>query len=218
MHRSLLPLFLASLGSTLFAWALSLPLFEWQVSEIATNPSYDIHFNSSPWTGKFGDSLEDGSMIFYQFDGSYCENTFDPEELNFVVKRSRSEAILEQITRNINRSFIPWLWLLIFLSGIYMWWYTLHRKRPVTEALILTVAAVILLFIMLEVSRPFFAHVASSACLEGTVTFNANLAKVHYETVIIFFTGILLELGALGIMLHSMVKAIMRKKGIQTNM
>src|SRR5215213_1409706 len=198
MHRSLIPFILAILGSTLIVWALNMPLFEWQVSEIVTDPAYEIRFNPSPWIAKFGDSLEDGSVIYHQFDGSYCGNSFGLEKLNTVVKRSQSEETLEQTTRNINRSIIPWLWLLILLCGIYIWWYTFQYKRPITEALIFTVVAIILLCIQLEISRPFFAHVVGTGCLEGTITFNARLSKVHYEPLIVFLGGTLLELGALG--------------------
>jgi hypothetical protein len=213
MKRSFIPFILAILGSTLIAWAINMPLFEWEVSEeIVTDPPYEVRFNSSPWIAKFGDSLEDGSVIFDQFDGSYCGNGFSPEKLNSVVNRSWGEKTLEQITRNINRDIIPWLWLLTFLCGIYIWWYTLRYKRPITEALIFTVVAVILLCIVLDISRPFFAHVVGTGCLEGTVTFNARLSKVHYETLVIFIGGTLLEIGALGIMLHSIVLAIMARK------
>ncbi len=196
----------------MIAWAISMPLFEWQVSEIVTDPLYDIRFNASPWIAKFGDSLEDHSVIFHHFDGSYCGNSFSPEELNSVVKRSWSEETLEQIARNINRSIVPWLWLLIVLSGIYVWWYALHYKRPIAEVLILSVVAIVLLCILLDVSRPFFAIVVGPGCLEGTVMFNANLSKVHYETLIVFFAGILLELGAIGMMLRQIIRAAIERK------
>lgn len=214
MHRSLIPFILAVLGSTLIAWAINMPLFEWQVSEIVTDPVYDVRFNPSPWIAKFGDSLEDGSVILYQVDGSYCGNSFSPEKLNSVVKRSWHEETLEQITRNINRRMIPWLWLLILLSGIYIWWYTLQHNRPITQALMFTVIAIILLFILLDVSRPFFAHVVGTGCLEGTVTFNASLSKLHYETLIVFLGGTLLEFGALGIMLRYIVWTLMERKKV----
>jgi hypothetical protein len=212
MYKSLLPIILASLGSTLISWAIGMPLFEWQVSEIITNLPSDIRFNASPWIAKFGDSLEDDSVIFHQFDGSYCGNSFSPEQLNSVVKRSRSEKTLEQITRKINRNIVPWLWLLIVLSGIYVWWFALHHKRPISEVLILSAVAIVLLCILLDVSRPFFAIVVGPGCLEGTVMFNANLSKVHYETLIVFFTGILLELGAVGIILQAIKRDVIEAR------
>lgn len=212
MHRSLLPFLLASFASALFAWAINMPLFEWQVSEIVTDPPYEVSFFPSPWIARFGDSLEDRSVIFYQFDGSYCGDSFDPAKLNSVVRRSWSEATLDRITRNINHSIIPWLWFLIFLCGIYLWWYALHYQRPITETVILTVVAMIVLCILLSVSRPFFAIVGVSGCLEGTVTFNARLSKVHYETLLVFFAAILAEVGAVGMMIRQVRRAIMQRK------
>lgn len=212
MFRGIVPFLLAILGSTLFAWAINMPLFEWQVSEIVTDSPYDVRFNPSPWIAKFGDSLEDGSVIFYQFDGSYCGNSFSPENLNSVVRRSWSEETLERITRNINHSIIPGLWLLILLCGIYMWWYALHYERPITEALISTVIAIILLGFLLNVSRPFFAIVGSSGCLDGTVTFNARLSKVYYETLLVFFAAIVAEAGAVSMMLRQIIRIRIERK------
>lgn len=207
MHRSLLPFILASLGVTLFAWSMNMPLFEWQISEIVTNPLHRIQFGPSPWIAEFGDSLEDSSVIFHQFDDQYCGSSFDPEKLKSVVRRSWSEARLEQITRNINYKIIPWLWIFVFLCGLYIWWYALHYKRPITEVIMVTVVVIVLLCILLDVSRPFFAYVLGSGCFEGTITFNARLSKVHYETLLVLFTAIMAEIGAAGIMLRQISKA-----------
>jgi hypothetical protein len=189
-----------------------MPLFEWQVSEIVTDPPYEVRFNPSPWIVKFGDSLENGSVIFYQFAGSYCGSGFSPEKLNSVVKRSWGEETLERITRNINHNIIPWLWLVVFLCGIYFWWYAIHYKRPIIEVFICTIAATILLCILLNVSRPFFAIVGSSGCLEGTVIFTARLSKVHYETLLVFFGAIVAEVGAAGVMLRQIRQTIIEKR------
>jgi hypothetical protein len=212
MFRGIIPFLLASLASTLFAWAINMPLFEWQVSEVITDPPYEIRFNPSPWIAKFGDSLEDRSVIFYQFDGSYCGDSFSPEKLNSVVRRSWSEESVEWITRNINHSIIPWLWTLIFLCGIYIGWYAFHYQRPITEALIFSVVAMILLCILLDVARPFFAKLGSLGCLEGTITFNARLAKVHFETLLVFFAAIIAEVVAVSMMLRQTIRAIMQRK------
>jgi hypothetical protein len=189
-----------------------MPLFEWQISEIITNHPYDINFKPSPWLAKFGDSLEDGSIISYQFDGSYCGNSFNSEMLSSVVKRSWIEETLERITRNINHSIIPWLWILVFLSGIYLWWYAIHYKRPITEILIFTIIATVLLCTLLDFSRPFFATVGSSGCLEGSVTFNAKLSKVHYETLLVFFASVTAEAAAVSIMLYQLRRAANERK------
>jgi hypothetical protein len=212
MHRSLLPFILASLGSILFAWSINMPLFEWQVSQITTNPPHDIRFNPSPWIAKFGDSLMDSSVISYQFNGSYCGKSLNQEKLKSIVKRSWSEDILERITRKINANIIPWLWLLTFLSGFYIWWYTLYYKQPITGTLISTVIAMILFCILLDMSRPFYAYIAGSGCLEGIVTFNAHLAKIHYETLLALLVAIIAEAGAVRMMFRQIRKALDERK------
>jgi len=152
-----------------------MPLYEWQAGEIITDTPYDIRFAPSPWIAKFGDSLEDSSFISGQFDNSYCGNSFSPDKMNSVAKRLRIEEALERITRNINHSIIPWLWFLIFLSGIYIWWFAIYYKRPFIETFLFTVVAIVFLCIILDASRPFFAIIGGPGCLEGTVTFNARL-------------------------------------------
>lgn len=215
MHRSLLPFILASLGSTLFAWAINMPLFEWHISEIVSGAPFEAQFTPSPWVTKFGESLEDSSYIFRQIDGRYCKSDRNPEKLESVVTRSRVEKALEKITQSINHSIIPWLWLLILLSGIHIWWHIIYYKRPITEALISTIVAVVFLYILFDISRPFFTRVIGLGCLEDTITFNARLLKVHYETLIILFASILAELGALGILLHHLRQGIVDRKRLE---
>jgi hypothetical protein len=207
MRRCLLPLILASLGSTLFALAINMPLFEWQVSEIVAYPQYNIQFNPSPWIAKFGDSLDNGSVIFSQFNNSYCGNDFGPEKLRIMVKRTWSEEVLERITRNINHSIIPMLWFLILLSGVYLWWCSIYYKHSVVKTLLLTVVAAIFLCVLLDISRPLFAIIGSSGCFEGAITFKARLSKIHYETLLIFFAAITAEIAALCIMFFQIIKA-----------
>lgn len=212
MFRNLLPFILASLAATLFALAINMPLLEWQISNIITDPPYDIRFAPSPWVAKFGDSLENSSFISNQFDSLYCGNSFTADKMNSVVKRLWSEELLERITRNVNHSVIPWLWSLIFLSGIYIWWYAIHYKRPIIETFLFTVFATIFLCILLDASRPFFAVFGGPGCLEGTVTFNARLSKIHYETLFVFLTAITTEIGVASMMLLQLSKAIKERK------
>jgi len=180
-----------------------MPLLEWQISEIATDSSHDDRFNLSSWTTKLGDSLVDVLC---------CGKSSNPEGLNPVVRRSWSEETVERVARNINRSVFPWLWLLLFLSGIYVWWSAIHHKRPITEALISTVVAMIFLCVLLDVTRSFYAYVVTSECLEDAVTFNAKLSKVHYETLLVLFVAILAEVGAVSIMLRQIRWAIIENK------
>ncbi len=208
MFRSFIPLLLASLGFILFGLVIDMPLFEWQISEITTQPPYEIRFNPSPWTAKLGDSLEDDSVIFYQFDISHCGDSFIPEKLKSVVRRSWSEEVIERITRNINRDIFPWLWLLLFLCGSYVWWYAIRYKRPIAKTFISSVIALIFICILINLGRPFYASVGSLGCLEGTITFNAKLSKTHYETLLVLFAVILAEVGAIGIMLRQIIRAV----------
>jgi hypothetical protein len=212
MFRNLLPFILASLAATLFAWSINMPLLEWQTSNIVTDPPYDIRFAPSPWVAKFGDSLENSSFVSNQFDSSYCGESFHPEKMKSVVNRLWSEELLERITRNVNHSIIPWLWFLILLSGFYIWWYSIHYKRPIIETFLFTAFAIILLCILLDISRPFFAIIGGPGCLEGTVIFNARLSKIHYETLLVFLTAITTEIGAASMMVRQLSRAIKERK------
>ena len=194
---------LASLGFFLYGLAIEMPLFEWQISKTATDSSHDVPFNSSLSTTKLGNSL---------VDVLYCGNGTNSEDLKPVVGRSWSEETVERITRNFNRSVFPWLWFLLFLSGIYVWWFAIHHKRPITVALISTVATLIFLCILLDVTRSFYSHVGSSVCLDGAVTFDAKLSKTHYESLLVLFAAILAEAGTINIMLHQISRAIIENK------
>ncbi len=65
----------------------------------------------------------------------------------------------------------------------------------------------LLLILISRVLGPKLGYFGISDC-SGTVTFNARLIQVHYETLIVLFVCILAELGTLGIMLHYLIKAI----------
>src|ERR671919_419558 len=99
MHRSLLPLILASLGFFIIRFVINMPLLEWQVSEIVTDfPStYEVETHPSPWTANLGDSLDNGSYILQEIrvigDGSFCRK----ENLNFIVTRSHNDEIVERL-------------------------------------------------------------------------------------------------------------------------
>lgn len=232
--RGLVPFILASLGFTLIALAINMPLFEWQVSEIVTDLPSEVHINPS-WTTKLGDSLESGS--YNASDGSYIfdqvlvpknGNSCSPEQLTSVVRRSRSDEMLERIALNVNQRIVLWLTgltrtgqitmgVLLFLCGIYIWWFTIWYNRSITEAFIPTVVAVILLGFLINVWRILVPETGVFVCrpwLHGTVTFNAKLSKVHYETLVVLLTGILLELGALGVMLRQIIKAVVERKTV----
>ncbi len=46
---------------------------------------------------------------------------------------------------------------------------------------------------------------------QGTLTFSAQLAKTHYETLIVLLVGMLAEAGAFGIMLRQVILAVRKR-------
>jgi hypothetical protein len=230
--RSLLPFILASLGFTLIALVVNLPLFEWQISKITTDLPPGAQINSS-WITKFGDSLmsgsytaTDGSYIFHQVLFPSNGNSCSPEKLTSMVMRSQSDEMLEKIALSINHGLILRLAgltqtgqiiiaVFLFICAIYIWWFTLGHKRPFAEALILTVIAVILLGFLINVWRILVPETGVFVCrpsIHGTITVNARLSKLHYETLLVLFAGIIAELGALGIMLRQVIMAATERK------
>lgn len=232
--RSLFPFILAGLGFTLIALVMNMPLFEWQINDIATDLPPEVYINSS-WTTKLGDSLEsgsynarDGAYIFHQLlvlkNGNYCS----PEKLTSVVRRSRSDERLEQIALNVNQGVVLWLTgltqtgqitiaALLLLCGIYIWWFTICYSRPISEAFIFTAVSVILLALLINIWRILVPDTGIFICrplIHGTLTYDARLSKIHYETVIVLFVGIMLEVSALGMMLRQIRIAMSEQKTI----
>ena len=112
MQRALLPSILASLGSVIILLAARMSLFEWQISEIVTDfPStYEVHMQPSPWTARLGDSLNDSlyislGNIYVTKDGTSCR----PDNLSFVVRRSKNDETLERISLNFTEKNSQWL-------------------------------------------------------------------------------------------------------------
>lgn len=226
MLRSLQPFLLAILGFVMVLWATSLPLFEWQISEPSTDfPStYEVHILPSPWVAKLGNSLDDSSYIslgkvYVSKDGRSCNH----KNLDFIVRRLHNEETLERILLNFTRENSSWLYVwslrLIILSVIYIWWFTIYyERRPIFLALMFTVIAGVFYIGLTQIVRPLLPDVVPIEylggldCYNGTVTFNAMLSKVHYETLIVFLAGILLELGALGIMLRQIIRAVKERR------
>ena len=218
MQRTLLPFILASLGYVMALLATSMPLFEWQISEIVTDfpPTYNVNISRFPLTTRLGTFLDNASYVgkvYVSKDGRICRY----KDLSFVATRLQNDEALEQVSLNVNEKYIPWLegWAVmgIYLSGIYIWWFTIWYKRPIWEAIGLTAVAIFIFILLTQIVRPFLWSVGPSPeyfgtldCYRGTVTFNATLSKVHYETLIILFAGVLAELGALGMMLRQIIK------------
>ena len=134
MHRSLIPLALASLGFIIIRLVMSMPLLEWQISEIVTDlPStYEVEILPPPWEAKLGDSLNDGSFILRKIYVTGEESFCRKENLEFIVRRSHKDELIEQVL-NANQKNTSWLYTLgvtaLILSGIYIWWFIIGYKQ-----------------------------------------------------------------------------------------
>ena len=226
MLRSLLPSILASLGFVIISLATSMTLFEWKISEIATDfpPTYQVHILPSPWTTRVGDSLDDDlyisfGRVYVSTEGASCRS----EDLNFIIRRSQKDEALERVALNFTEQNSQWLYewgaRVIILSGIYIWWFTIfYERRSIFLALLFSVIAGVFYVTLTQIVRPLLPRVVpleylgTLECYRGTVTFNAGLSKIHFETVLVFFAGILLELGAVGIMVRQIIKAVIERK------
>lgn len=222
MHRALYPLLLASLGFFMIRFLVNMPLFEWQINKIVTDlPStYDVDVHRSPWITHPRDSLDDGSYILkYGInvvrDGNYCRK----QNLKFIVSRSQNYKIVERLLNaDQEMSNSSWLfsWVLIglVLSGIYICWFIIgYKKGRIADIVLYTgIAGAIYIFLLLF-SRIIGPHIGYAGTIDcnGTITFSARLSKIHFETLTVFFTIILLELGVLVVMLHQVVKGIFEK-------
>jgi hypothetical protein len=222
MHRSLLPFILASLGHVivLLATSSARPLFEWQINDISTNfpAAYEIHVSPHLLTTSIGASLNDISYrgkVYVSKDGEVCRS----EDLKFDARRSESNESLELALLNIDEKLFAWSAIEIYLCGIYIWLSTIWNRRPIWEAFISTVLAGFIFILLTQAVRPYlykvgppFEYFGNLACYRGMVTFNVVLSKVHYETPVLLLVGILLELGAIGLILRQIMKAIIQRK------
>jgi len=117
---------------------------------------------------------------------------------------------------------ISWLagWSLteIILSVLYIWWFVIFYNRySFWKAIGLTVFVLfIFLNLIPRLTSPLFPgfHPGEVDCYPGTITFIAALSKIHYETPIVMLVGVLLELGALGIMLHQVIRTIIERNKV----
>jgi hypothetical protein len=75
--------------------------------------------------------------------------------------------------------------------------------------------ATLLLAVLINVLRVLVPNGGVFVCIpkqSGTVTFNARLSTVHYETLLVLFTGVIAEVGAFVVMLRQIMKAIIERK------
>ncbi len=220
MRHSFLPFALVSLGFAMLLFALAMPLFEWRISEIVTDfPSiYEVHI-FPPWTARFGESINDDSYRYRKVsvlkDKKECYN----EDIKLVIRRSQKDEDSEQVWLNIYKSISwssRWSLIEIVLSIMYIWWFVIwYKHQSFWKASSLTILAVfIFLNLIPRLTGPLFPYTFPGIvdCYDGTITFNASLSKIHYEMPIVFFMGLLMELGALAIMVQHIIKAIIERK------
>ncbi len=207
MLRSFIPFILASLGLTMILWSDRMPLFEWQLSDMTTDFSSPCNFRlpPSPWTTRLGESLD------------LKGKPYPLENLNVVVRRSQIDDVLDRVSLALynNTSWLSvWSLFEVILSVIYIWWFLLQDKQNgAFRALFLTAIVGGICMYSLQIHVISLAGPAIGWQLyyfgedcHGTITFGAKLIKIYYETPITFFTGILMELGALGMMFRQMGK------------
>ena len=221
MFRSVLPFVLVCLGFTLVAVSTNMPLLDWQISEVVTDFPSEIQINPSPWTTRLGQTLSAdwSSAIFYNVYVLRSGNKCLPKILDTDVNRSRFADRVEELSLSINGSFLLVNWVgfvsTLFLCGVYIWWFTIWYKRPIAEAINYTVIAVMLFFFLIDVWRPLGAKVGPPflcSDYQGTITFNARVSRLHFETLVVLFAGIFAELGAIGMMARQIIKAIIERK------
>ncbi len=211
--RSFIPFVLATLGFIMLSWADRMPLFKWQISEVVTDGSSTCDFKpSSPWTTRWGESLD------LKGRPNYVEN------LNVVVSRSRTDKILDRVSLTLynNTSWLfVWSLIEVILSIIYIWWFLLQDKQNraphLVMAILLTGMAGLICLLLAGTHTVSLAGPAvgwayiGKDCL-GTITFSARLLKMYYETPVILFAGILMEVGALGAMWQTNVRVVNQRK------
>ena len=217
MRRSLLPSILLLAGYIAILLATIMPLFEWQTFQINSDfPSvYKVRSQPSPWLAKLGDSLDQGrnasfGNVYISKGTSDCRY----QDINFEVNRTQTDKSLELVSKNM-KEYIFWLfewqWVGIGLSIIYIWWFAIWHKYPIYEAAILTGVVAACENGLTQLTRnllPSVMHLGTDECYHGTITFNAVLSRVHYETPIVLFTGILCGLLAIGIILRQIIRSI----------
>jgi hypothetical protein len=234
MFRSLIPFVLVCLGFTLVGLARDMPLFEWETSEIIADLPPDFQVKPSPWTTRLGesvlgDSSDDSSYFLWQIYTPMGNSTdvCSPVGSKPTVKRSRIDEAFERISLGVYQEVYPLLWgiswLLLLVSGLYVWGFATSYKRPIYEPIIFTTIIIIFFcfFFFDNVLRPLTGRVMPalpcgfflpSHPYSGTITFTAKLSKIHYEMLMVLITGICFELGAIGVMVRQIRMAPMTEK------
>lgn len=217
--QTLIPFTLATLGWFLSFVVGNMPWLEWHISEVVTDlpAAFEVHVSPSPWTLSLGDTLtnsvNNSRRIWVNGNAQLC----------FVATRSQSDQMLERVL-NIKPIVLAILYVVglieVVLSFLYIWFFTIWNESLLgcLYSVFSTFFGGIIFVSIFEVTRLFgntphlsMFDVVPTDCY-GTVTFNAELLRVHYETPLMLFVVIGLELGALAIVFYQMRKSINDKK------
>lgn len=222
MSRSILPFILASLGLIIILLARNMPLFEWEISDVFSS-TYEVDIQSNSWKVKLGEPLERYSKdIVVSKDNKDCRHA----SVNFDITRSRIDKELERISLNIDNITRSWarvgypIGFVIFVA--YIWIFTLLYKRPFIEAFIYTIVVGFLYFQMTQIVRVLAPRIVpvyfgTIECYKGIVLITAKLSTIHFEMILVYLIGILLELGAFGEMFSQITRAVASKKKVLTS-
>ena len=228
MRQSVIPSILASLGYVIVLFAMSLPLLEWHITEILTDypTSYEVHFPSRFVSTKLGESLDVGSVrteMYISMDVNFCRYG----DTNIIIRRSNDDKATEEKLlkfKEIVMRLEEWMLIGIVLSTIYIWWFKIWYKQLVWDAVGLTGVTVFIFLFLTQVIRPFLWGVGVSPvyfgeldCTQGTVTLNVGLFGLHYETLAALFVGIVFGITSLGVIVRSVINALIEKKNFQAN-
>src|SRR5215208_6228737 len=111
MHRSMIPFLLVCFGFTVIMLARDMPLFDWGIGDVEDSIP-NSHVNPSVLTTRLGESVSE-----------VC----NPVDTESIPRLSQNGELLERISANFSQKVFPWLWsvswLLLFLSGMYTWWF-----------------------------------------------------------------------------------------------
>jgi len=220
MKQTLLPSFLASLGYVMVLLAVSLPFFNWQVKETITDfpPSYEIQATAIPLTTRLGKPLGDGlfrGKIIITNDGIPCRY----QNVNITVRQVEYNKSSDRIQEIFSEENIVKLeeviGMVIVLSGIYIWWFAIWHRHSFWEGVGLTILAISIFILLTQITRPFLwgtgdflKQVGDIDCFRGSITFGVRLLKIHYGILILLIGGVILEIGAVGLMLHYAIAII----------
>lgn len=221
--RNLLPFILASLGYVLIALAWTMPLLEWQISDIVMDiPSTHEGNIRSSWSTKFGEALLDGprfgigDVSVVRSAAPFSDNC---GSVDLVVHRSQHDEKVEQGWLTASEFFEDYQLIgggiVMILAAICIWLFaTSHEHRPAGSVIILIIIAATFSCILLMIWYSAFSvthqHYNLAYDCHATVTLTATLSKIYFGPPAALFAGICLQVGAIVLMF----KMALSKRGI----